>query len=52
MANGDLLWFPVLKKDIRLVENVQRRAIRLRPDLVFYRTKNPFEENKFTYSIV
>lgn len=30
---GDSVWFPVLKKDIRLIENVQRRATRLLSDL-------------------
>ena len=26
---GDLIWFPVLKKHIRMIENVQRRATRI-----------------------
>lgn len=30
---GDLVWFPVLKKHIRIVENVQRRSTRLLPGL-------------------
>ena len=30
---GNIIWFPVLKKDIRAVENVQRRLTRLLPEL-------------------
>ena len=30
---GNIIWFPTLKKDIRAVENVQRRLTRLLPEL-------------------
>ena len=30
---GNIIWFPTLKKDIRAVENVQRRLTRLLPKL-------------------
>ena len=33
MDYGNSVWFPVLKKDIRIIENTQRRATRLLPDL-------------------
>ena len=29
LDNGDLIWFPVLKKHIRMIKNVQRRATRI-----------------------
>ena len=31
--HGNSIWFPVLKKDIRVFENTQRRPTRLVPDL-------------------
>ena len=30
---GTSIWFPVLKKDMRIIENTQRRATKLLPDL-------------------
>ena len=33
LDSGDLIWYPVLKRHIRMVENVQRRATRLIPEL-------------------
>jgi len=34
MDYGNTVWFPTLKKDIRAVENVQRRVTRILPELV------------------
>ena len=41
---GDLVWFPVLKKHICMVENVQRRSTRLLPDLRHLTYKDRLKE--------
>ena len=33
---GNSIWFPVLKKDMRIIENTQRRATKLLPDLYHF----------------
>ena len=30
---GNTIWFPILKKDIRSIENIQRRITKLLPEL-------------------
>lgn len=41
---GDSIWFPVYKKDIRIIENIQRRATRLLPQIKHLSYKERLKE--------
>ena len=43
---GNIIWFPTLKKDIRAVENVQRRLTRLLPELFYLSYEERFKKLK------